>query len=70
MKITISCENFPVSLLGKMVEEISSHGITPSIQVGGTDTVFATTEVNDITKAQIFCILIDKYRFAQDGGDP
>lgn len=64
MKISITCENFPVQMVNKMAEEISKQGIPVSIEVGFLDTLFITTNVDDVTKAQVFCILVDKYRFA------
>lgn len=64
MKISITCEDFPVQMIDKMVADLAKHGLPISIQVGFFDTLFATTEVDDVTKAQIFCIIIDKYKFA------
>lgn len=66
MKISITCENFPVQMVNKLAEEISKQGIPVNIEVGFLDTLFITTNVNDVTKAQVFCILVDKYRFAHD----
>lgn len=64
MKISITCDNFPTQMVGKMAEDFSKHGLTTHIQVGAGDTLFITTEVDDVVKAQIFCILVDSYRFA------
>lgn len=67
MKIQITMDSFPLSLLEMFENDLKCQNIRATIQVGGEDTVFACTEVDDVVKAQIFAILCDKYRFAKGG---
>jgi len=64
MKISITCENFPTQMNRKMAEELKKQGIETQIQESFTGTLFVTTNVDDVTKAQVFCIIVDKYRLA------
>lgn len=66
MKVSIAMDNYPMSLLNLMVEEISKYIDNISIQATGKDTVLVSFCSDDIVKVQIVAIICDKYRFGEN----
>ena len=67
MNISITMTDFPAKAMPMLKEDFKSQSIKVTIQERPTGTVFSCT-TDDVTKAQIFTILLDKYRF-MEGGD-
>ena len=68
MKIQITMDDFPMSYLEMFKEDLKRQNIEAVVQVGGEDTVFVSSAVPDVVKAQILTILCDKYHFGGEDG--
>lgn len=62
MRISITCDNFPMTLLEYFKSDLSRY-IDANIQVGGGDTVFVNFATDDVAKAECAIAICDKYRF-------
>ena len=67
MDIFITVENFPTKLIGNFKQDLKEHNIKADVQERPNGTVLFSYTTNDVTEAQIFTIIIDKYRFAKEG---
>ena len=67
MKVSLTLEDFPMSLFDSFKSELGKY-VTASVQVGGEDTVFVSFCTDDVSKAQCGIIVAERYRFAK-GGD-
>lgn len=68
MDIFITVENFPTKLIGNFKQDLKEHNIKADVQERPNGTVLFSCTTNDVTEAQIFTIIIDKYRFMKGGG--
>ena len=62
MKISITCESFPMMLFECFKDDLA-HYVEANVQVGGEDTVFVSFTTNDIARAECAVAICDKYRF-------
>lgn len=67
MDIFITVENFPTKLISSFKQDLKEHNIKADVQERPNGTVLFSCTTNDVTEAQIFTIIIDKYRFAKEG---
>ena len=68
MDIFITVENFPTKLIGKFKQDLKEHNIKADVQERPNGTVMFSCTVEDVVKAQIAVIIMDKYRFMKGGG--
>lgn len=68
MDIFITVENFPTKLIGNFKQDLKEHNIKADVQERPNGTVMFSCTVEDVVKAQIAVIIMDKYRFMKGGG--
>ena len=68
MDIFITMNDFPKKFLPNFKEDLKKQGIKADVQERADGSVMFSCTVQDVVKAQIFTILVDKYRFMKGGG--
>lgn len=68
MDIFITMNDFPKKFLPDFKEDLKKQDIKADVQERPDGSVMFSCTVQDVVKAQIFTILVDKYRFMKGGG--
>lgn len=68
MDIFITMNDFPKKFLPDFKEDLKKQGIKADVQERPDGSVMFSCTVEDVVKAQIAVIIMDKYRFMKGGG--
>lgn len=68
MDIFITMNDFPTEFIPNFKDDLKKQNIKAEIQERPDGSVMFSCTVQDVVKAQIFTILVDKYRFMKGGG--
>lgn len=68
MDIFITMNDFPTKFLPDFKDDLKKQGIKADVREKPDGSVMFSCTVEDVVKAQIAVIIMDKYRFMKGGG--